>query len=511
MADAGGLTPEIVLGPPGTGKTTALLGMVEDALARGVPPDRIGYISFTKKAASEAASRACEKFSLAKSDLRWFRTIHSLCYAALGLTSGDVLEGKKMAEFGHWLGYPVSEYVDWSQEGTTFGFQPADRALFMINLARVRDRPLLEQYREDDDGLVWNFVDKVDRGLSEYKRGNHLCDFTDMLSMFMGGDWSPPLEELYVDEAQDLSWLQWQVVWRLAHGCRRVVLAGDDDQAIYAWAGAAVDYFVDLPGTATVLGQSWRCPISVQSLAANIITRVKHRRPKEWLARPEKGELVKVMRPEQADWSGSDILVLVRNAYVAKNFVLPILVRKGIIYEARGHTSVRQTTLEAVVAWEKLRRGDAVLVADARRAYALMSLGKGVTRGFKTLPRMADDAHVSMHDLQKSGGLLTDAIWHQALDMLPPAEVSYLLRALREGEKLREKPRVRVSTIHGAKGGQAEHVVLLTDMAPRTYQEARRLPEDEARVWYVAATRAKQRLTLVAPRSDLAYRLQRLM
>src|SRR5262245_2269689 len=92
--------PEIILGSPGCGKTTALLSLVEEELARGTSPNRIGYVSFTKKAASEAITRACDKFGFdSKKDLPYFSTLHSLCFNVLGMESKHVFQGSKLQDF----------------------------------------------------------------------------------------------------------------------------------------------------------------------------------------------------------------------------------------------------------------------------------------------------------------------------------------------------------------------------------------------------------------------------
>ena len=76
----------IILGPPGTGKTTTLLNLVDEFIQKGVRPRQIGYFSFTRKAANEAAERAAKKFELDKdSDLENFRTLHSFAFQKLGM------------------------------------------------------------------------------------------------------------------------------------------------------------------------------------------------------------------------------------------------------------------------------------------------------------------------------------------------------------------------------------------------------------------------------------------
>ena len=86
-----------IFGPPGTGKTTTLLNMVDKALEAGTPPDRIAFLAFTRKAANEAKRTSAARFNLdPKKDLIFFRTLHSSCAYNVGHTprAGDA--GRKL-------------------------------------------------------------------------------------------------------------------------------------------------------------------------------------------------------------------------------------------------------------------------------------------------------------------------------------------------------------------------------------------------------------------------------
>ena len=79
-----------IIGPPGTGKTTFLLDTLEEEL-KHTPPERIAFVSFTRKGAYEGVDRALKRFNLKKEDVPYFKTMHSICYHQLGLTRDQVI------------------------------------------------------------------------------------------------------------------------------------------------------------------------------------------------------------------------------------------------------------------------------------------------------------------------------------------------------------------------------------------------------------------------------------
>ena len=105
--------------------------------------------------------------------------------------------------------------------------------------------------------IEWFHFEFVERTYRQYKQTRLLLDFTDLLErILLEPDRLPNLETVIIDEAQDLSRLQWDIVKELVKRSVTGYIAGDDDKAIYRWAGADVDTFLALPGETIVLDKS---------------------------------------------------------------------------------------------------------------------------------------------------------------------------------------------------------------------------------------------------------------
>ena len=495
----------IIIGPPGTGKTSTLLSLVEKKITEGVSPEKIGYFAFTNRAANEAKERAYERFDYTSNDLPWFRTLHSLSFQSLGLSRSQVFNDDQRKDFGHLMGLEVSGSSVF-EEGSFAFSKKGDQILGLIEVARVRGIPVRQQWSNTDLDLSWYEIERVERGLAEFKRVRNLYDFTDMLSLFLSEDAAPKLHTIFIDEAQDLSFLQWQVVFTLEKLCEEIFIAGDDDQAIFKWAGADVNNFLNLKGSIQVLEQSYRVPQHAHYLAGTLIKRVSKRREKYWNAQPEEGKLFWHADIEHIDMSEGQWLILARNNYLLNRAESQCRL-EGFFYRRGNRKGVRDSLLDSILNWEKLRKGEYILASQVREIYRLMTSGRGVDKAFRSLKKVLDDKLLSMKDLLSSVGLLTTAIWHEAFDKITDKEKQYLIACLRRGEKLTKTPRIHISTIHGAKGSESDNVVVLTDIGQKSWLQMQQDPDDEIRVFYVALTRVKKNLHIVQPSTSRSFLL----
>ena len=188
----------IVVGPPGTGKTTFLLSQVERYLESGTNPSKIGYLAFTKKAATEALNRAISKFELDPEELPYFRTIHSLCYKCLGVKRADVIGGDNFKELGELLGERITG--TWNvADGYTKTLTKADKMLFLENISRNKTVPFKQEWSGTSPDYSWMHFDWFCKSYRKYKDTRFLLDYTDMLEQFLECKNVPELEVLFID------------------------------------------------------------------------------------------------------------------------------------------------------------------------------------------------------------------------------------------------------------------------------------------------------------------------
>lgn len=475
--------------------------MVDKALTEGVNPQQIAFLAFTRKAAHEARERAALRFKLdMDSDLFYFRTLHSLSYKLLNIRKQDMMQQKHYAELSKKIGFILNVKRQQEEGEAPPGGVTDHPILSLINLSRLKKTALRVEYNNTEIPFTWHEVEYVSRSFDGYKQERSLLDFTDLLELFAKNaqELCPPFKLCFLDEAQDLSPLQWDIAHAIDAKADRMYVAGDDDQAIYRWAGADVDHFINLPGGSEVLEQSYRIPQAVHTVANSIVSRIHKRFPKVYRPKKEMGQVLRIPSIEKIDMSEGTWLIMAQANYMLSPLAEE-LKSMGYLFERNGSRSISERLSVAVNAWESLRKGHKVDCNVAKIIYSFMS-GNGVRieRGKKKIVT-TDDRKLSLKELQEHFGLLAtdDLIWHEALDKIPSPDRAYVIALLRQGEKFNATPRIRLSTIHGTKGGEATNVVLFLDLTAAALKSS--AAQDLHRVFYVGVTRTISNLFIIEP------------
>ena len=452
-------------GPPGTGKTHRLISRAKAYVRVGTPLHKIGYFAFTRKAAKEAR----ERMPIDDKKLEHFQTLHSFAYNTLGLQEENIMQPFHYEDLGKQLGIRV-KYSDKYNEEESHFLTCNDPYFQLIGRAINRDVSIREEFdrnEHDRKQIKWSTLKHIHDNLMEYKKQAKLQDFNDIINNVL--EKVPQFDVIFIDEAQDLSPLQWKLYDKLKENSKDVYLAGDDDQAIFAWAGADVERFIKEPAKEKVLNKSKRISRSVQEESNKPVERISGiRKQKEYLPRDYEGECKYISNLGQVDLTKGKWLILTRT----KNQLLELmkeLRKKNLYYQSNRGRSYKVRLYKAAKLYTDWTKGKILDEKEEKECKDFMG-----------------DEHFN----RKSN-------WYDVFVAAPEKEIRYIRLMLEKGENLDEDARIFMSTIHAIKGGEQDNVILSLHQGDKIQKSIKRSVDkrdEEHRVWYVGITRARNNL-----------------
>jgi Superfamily I DNA and RNA helicases len=569
MANNGGSLTRL-FGGPGSGKTTALLDRVEEIIARDdVDVGDVLVVSYTRAAAAEVRERLAERLDTTPRALQGnVCTMHAKAYDQLNLSRGDVVGDDDKKDFCEDYGIEFED--DHSGAGrrtarsTTIGnkviatsqwLQRTDRDVadwydvpFQWNVDEVRLPPEMDPNSLEGNKYTptWPSADeRIDvpeaiRAWRAYKGDEELVGFADMLERVKGRSLVPHVDYLVIDEFQDITTLQYGVYEEWRPHMERVLIAGDDDQVVYAWQGADPNLLLDAdPGEDVVLPNSYRLPSRILDVVNTSIRHIDNRQEKDLDPRKEGGvveaeankSVLDLAREvvNTVDRTDESVMVLFRARYQMFDFIdefLPNGIPFSVLTDQRMWTDRLTDYVQGI---EKLDDGEPLTGLEARR---LADMFKASAFGSNDRDELYDvvESREEAADTDDLAEIEIDPAVVADIVPFAPDRVSAgdMLRKVTSFQRKSvqayfahdyegtDPSRVRVGTIHSAKGREADHVFVSTDLTEKVVEQMAAsvaagdgdagfdvsadtvpvLADNERRVFYVGMSRARERLVI---------------
>ena len=490
----------IIPGPPGTGKTHTLTKYLEKELQEyKTNPKKIVYISFSNAAAEEAQKRITDRLYL-------IGTMHSLGNKELGInTNSQLLKGSKWKGFKNYS--QLCRDLSFESRTNEFGYvEYTNPHMKIIEYARSRKLDIEQAAIELDlyQTVELSLTEQINQDLKIYKEHTGMVEYTDMISQFVEKQKCPVLDVVFLDEAQDLSPLQWDMFFYIESNCKRSYIAGDDDQTIYTFQGADPSIFINLKGTFDAQVKSRRVPKKIHKLAESIFPYMSQRLDKKWEPRDAEGNIYEDVNLEDINLNKGQWMILARTNKMLEP-IKEYLYSLNLRFDCKNQELLPTEMLNAYRVWDRLNKGAKVDKDDVKDLWQYLSTEKHVARGFKNEKKLESIISVDMDELREHYGLRATGSWEHL--NFPEQSKIYIKNLLESGDDLMKKARIKVSTIHSVKGEEADNVVLYTDIERIIYESALKNPDPEHRTFFVGITRAKENLFLTTPTSDYQYNI----
>lgn len=456
----------IIFGPPGTGKTTKLLEILEEELNQ-YSPEEIAYVSFTREGAYQGRNRAMNQFGYGEKSFPYFRTLHSIAFRELKLSRSDIISKRHYKMFSDKMGMCFTGYY-------TEDLRHNDDRYLFFNLLHRNNSKAACSYLYD---LNIDMIKFVGTNYKKFKQFYNILDFTDMIELFNEKQISIPVKIAIIDEAQDLTSLQWMMIWMAFKNCKTVYIAGDDDQAIYEWSGADVKYFLGLEGDIEILKHSYRLPDNIVKFSKHIVNLIQNRIKKDYHGTGLRGSVEWVLRLEEIKITKDETWMFLSRNHLFLKKIVEYIQAQGLMYTLNGELSVSQKDITAINIFEKSRKNDFISKQD------LIKLRSFIESTYYNLKRPWYDNFKWDSDKIK---YYRDVISHKT-DI--------------------HSCKIKINTIHSVKGDEADNVVVLLDITRQIYINLQNNNDSEYRVFYVACTRTKKKLYIVEAETPYQYNI----
>ena len=489
----------IIPGPPGTGKTHRLMHYLEAEL-KMTKPDKIAYIAFSNAAANEAKKRITN-------DKVFVSTMHAFGSRELELkTSTHLLKNEKWKGFKNYSRYcadlSFESYINES------GYpQYKNSHMKIIEYARNKKMSLSDAAVELDlhySTDIW-LTEQIYQDLMTYKDQTGMFEYSDMISKFVEEDACPPLHCVFLDEAQDLSPLQWDMFFYIESKCTRSYIAGDDDQTIYTFQGADPSIFINLKGELDPQIKSRRVPEAIHKLATSIFPHMSQRLVKKWEPRESVGKVYTHVDFHSIDFSKENWMILTRT----NKMLEPLrehLYDLNLRFDAKSQELLPNKMLTAYRTWIRLNQGAFVNKEEVEDLWNYLTVKKGhLVRGYAGGKTLETIDSINIEGLREQHGLRATGSWDTL--NFPESSKTYIRTILNNGDDLMKPARIKLSTIHSVKGEECDNVVLFTDLERIIYESAQRDADPEHRTFFVGVTRAKQNLFITNQDYEYQYNI----
>lgn len=533
-----------IYGPPGTGKTTAL---VRDWIKPFLhDKHKIAVVSLTN-ATKKAFFESCTKQNIEFKDKNC-RTMHSWTFQSLLaqvkikkkniqiLETNAELMKKCMSEVFN-IDLKEEEIEDMRNFLEVFEYSKNPAIAVWQACSKVRtswslDIPFQKHMeifvkRDGHNFNVYNFeyFKKLFDRYTEWKNDNQTYDFTDLLMLAAQRKIDPfgILNEkliLIIDEIQDLYPLAFRIFQIYESNFDTIILAGDDDQAIYSFTGATPEMFLNYKAHEHILSQSYRLPQAVYEYALKIIAQNKIRKPKAFFPTNRQGKVENIFYENVFEilTENIDTLLLVRTNFLLQEYI-KILEDLHIPYRTILKLNISEKIPRFLQIHETIRQGD-YLTNDMKK-YLDNFLEEVIYRYVRLrldLKQLRKDAKEKIEQaLLNKDPSIAQKYAQPVREVLSKEleEISTLNKELIQKWRYRLKnlnawlnPSLRLATIHSAKGLEADRVIIDPRITQRIFKEmmTEQGLESERRVWYVAVTRSKNELFIVQPQLRSFYK-----